>query len=154
MDLKIEVQEDIEAKWLEIEEVEFPGFRVKVKYIAPDALTRMQAKCQETVRGVRGAADRTSTDMVRWSRLIVEKVVLDWEGFKLEYLEAMLPITDKTREQIRAAGGTVPFSTDAATVLAQKGADRVFVGPIVRYVSEWGRFNEKARADEKKDFAA
>jgi len=150
----IEVTEDIEPKKLDIDEKEFPGFKVLVKYLPPDVLTKMQAKCQETVRGVRGQADRSQTDTLRWSRMIVEKAVLGWEGLKLEYLEAMLPITAGTREAVKKAGGTVPFDIEAAKVLAVRASDRVFMGPVVRFVTDWAHYNEEAKVEEKNESAA
>lgn len=156
MKLELENEQDIEPRWLDINETDAPGFRVKVRYIAPDTLTRMQAKCVETVRGTRGGQDRQTTDTVKWSSMIVEKVVVDWEGLTLPILEKMVPPAKSTREAMIAAGpkATLPYSKEAADILARKAQDRMFAGPIVRFVTDWSEFSAREQEAEKNGSAA
>jgi len=97
--------------WQEVDPL-MPGFDVLVRYLEPSRnADLLKSATRKPNRAERLAGREGDLDNDKYTQMVVEEVIRDWRGFKVEYLLRLMPLAPETEAKIREEhGGLVPFS--------------------------------------------
>jgi len=125
--------------WQEVDPA-MPGFDVRVRYLEPSRNNDLiKAATRKLNRADRLAGRDGELDHEKYAKLLVEEVIRDWRGFKLEFILDLMPLAAESVEKIRAEyGGEVPFSLGVLESL----------GKHTRYADLFERIIELAKSLE------
>lgn len=125
--------------WQEVDPL-MPGFDVLVRYLEPSRNAELlKAATRKPNRAERLAGREGDLDNDKYTQAVVEEVIRDWRGLKLDYLLDLMPLTAKTQADIRNEfGGLVPFS----------GAVLQKLGKHTRYADLFERIMDLAKSLE------
>lgn len=121
------------SKDVEVEYPGFPGFKLKLAYLARETLINLRKKATVT-KFVRGRQAEDSFDDELFLSLFAAATIKGWSGFKLKYLEQLVPVDlgNEDREK------ELEFNADTALTVMKSSPD--FDAYINSVISDLGNF--------------
>jgi hypothetical protein len=110
----------VDEKVIDVPFKGFPGFSVKLAYLGPERLKKLQQSCTYTKydRKLKNTVETLDEDIfiVEFSKAVIR----EWKGFKVEYLEDLMLVEIPTEEDSDAF---VDYSIENAEALLRNSTE-------------------------------
>lgn len=115
----------IESKTIETEYVGYEGLLLKLAHLTRDELMNLRKKATTSKFSKKTRKPEEEVDSELFQDLYIKAVIVGWSGFKLKYLQKMMPI-DVSKipdEEYKNGEGLFAYTKDNAAVLMKNCND-------------------------------
>jgi len=131
-----------------IAEVEYPGipdFKVQLRYLTREELTKMRNACLVTKFNKRTHQREAEVDSDKFTKLYADKVLVNWSGLKVKHLSEFIPV-ELVGVELEE---DIPFSKEEAIDLMLSST--VFDAFITDAMGDISTFEESKKEEEEKN---
>lgn len=124
----------VPSKNVEVEYPGFPDFKINVAFLSRERLVDIRKKATKTIFKNRQAQEELDDDL--FLKLYVQECIKGWKGFKLSYLEQLVPV-DLTGQNVESE---LEYTSENALSLMQSSTN--FDAFISDTVTDLGKFQK------------